>query len=142
MTFSSITTGRKSTRYDAALDVEISYDGQKYNGRTKNLSLGGMFIETAALLPFGARLGLRFSIPTLNETLEVNANIRWIDKKDSRTDPNGTVNPETLTGIGIQFQGLRAKHVWALNKFFEELGNSPQPESDYLERETASGKPG
>ena len=73
--------------------------------------------------------------------MDVKANIRWIEKKDCTADPNRTGEAEILVGIGLQFEGLRAKHVWALNKFFESIAASPQNQSKELELETASGEP-
>ena len=41
----------------------------------------------------------------MDEAIEIGAVVRWSDDK----------------ATGIQFDGLRARDVWALNKFFEAL---------------------
>jgi hypothetical protein len=56
----------------------------------------------------GSREHLSFSIPTTPYAIEVGATVRWSDDK----------------ATGLQFDGLRARDVWALNKFFEQLSQS------------------
>jgi uncharacterized protein (TIGR02266 family) len=92
------------------LSVEFRFEGQTYQGRSRNMSVGGMFVVTDAPLPFGATLSLVFSIPKLKEPIEVESQVRWVEREG-----------ENVTGVGVQFVGLRAKHVWALNKLFGEL---------------------
>lgn len=142
--FSTVSSQRKSTRYDHELEVEIMHDGQQYKGKTKNLSIGGMFILTNAMLPFGARLRLRFSISTLKEAIDVNAQIRWLENNtgssESRIRPEDNdknlenpiqqKNESKILGVGVQFEGLRAKHVWALNKYFDKINADEQMKSN------------
>ena len=70
-----------------------------------NLSLGGAFVTTADRLEMGTRLRITFRIPTLEEPLSTGAQVRWT----------------TDEGAGVQFDGLRARDVWSLNKYFESL---------------------
>jgi hypothetical protein len=42
----------------------------------------------------------------VDHTIEVGATVRWGDAK----------------GVGLQFDGLRARDVWALNEYFKLLG--------------------
>ena len=53
----------------------------------------------------GQRVTINFAIPTIDQPVEVTATVRWSDDK----------------ATGLQFDGLRAREVWALNKFFEQL---------------------
>ena len=71
-------------------------------------SLGGVFIESETTLPFGAKCSLKFRIPTQTEAVEVDGQVRWLEMEEGH-----------IRGIGIRFEGLRARDVWALNKFFE-----------------------
>ncbi len=73
-----------------------------------NLSLGGALVSFEKKIPMGARVHIVFSIPTLPaaaEAIDIGATVRWADQ----------------SGIGIQFDGLRARDVWGLNKYFEQL---------------------
>lgn len=100
---------RTQQRHDIRLPVDFSHEGKSFQGQSRNISLGGMFIETTASLPFGGIVTVKFAIPSLKEPIEVQSEIRWIENKDG-----------VVEGIGVQFRGLRAKHVWALNKFFAQ----------------------
>ena len=84
------------------------HEGATFSAHTRNISLGGVFIDTESSLPFGAKLSLKFRIPTQTEPVEVEGQVRWLEAEDGH-----------VRGIGIRFEGLRARDVWALNKFFE-----------------------
>jgi uncharacterized protein (TIGR02266 family) len=99
---------RIDPRYERQLDVEVVSEGKKHTSRTVNISLGGMFLDSAAPLEIGATVQLRFALPTQPEPVEVAGDVRWVVKRE------GPHN-----GIGIRFQGLRARDVWALNQFFQ-----------------------
>ena len=104
---------RIDPRYERQLDVEVVSDGKKVTSRTVNISLGGIFLDSSAPLEIGTTVQLRFHLPTQPEPVEVAGDVRWVVKKEG-----------TGGGIGIRFQGLRARDVWALNQFFQ---SSPGP---------------
>jgi hypothetical protein len=89
---------RIDPRYERQLEVEISFEGKKQLSQTQNISLGGLYLTAPAPLPIGATVQLRFTLPTQPEPVEVAGD---------------------ESGIGIRFQGLRARDVWALNRFFQ-----------------------
>ena len=70
-----------------------------------NLSLGGALITAGGKLPMGQRVSIAFNVPSMDESIEIGATVRWSDDK----------------ATGLQFDGLRAREVWALNKYFEQL---------------------
>jgi uncharacterized protein (TIGR02266 family) len=99
---------RIDPRYERQLEVEVVVDGKKHTSRTVNISLGGVFLDSETPLELGATVQLRFKLPTQPEAVEVAGDVRWIVKKEG-----------AHAGIGIRFQGLRARDVWALNQFFQ-----------------------
>ena len=99
---------RIDPRYERQLDVEVTAEGKKHMSRTVNISLGGLFLDSAAPLELGATVQLRFQLPTQPEAVEVAGDVRWVVKREG-----------SHSGIGIRFQGLRARDVWALNQFFQ-----------------------
>ena len=101
---------RIDPRYDRALEVEVQFEGKKQTSRTMNISLGGLYLESASPLPIGTTVQLRFQLPTQPEPVEVAGDVRWVVKKEGLADQSG---------IGIRFQGLRARDVWALNRYFQ-----------------------
>ena len=96
---------RTSTRHDVSLAAKLTLDGNQREATVMNLSLGGALINAGAKLAMGSRVQISFSVPTLETPIEVGATVRWSDAKST----------------GLQFDGLRARDVWALNKFFEQL---------------------
>jgi Tfp pilus assembly protein PilZ len=100
---------RIDPRYDRQLTVELTFDGHDHVCRSRNMSLGGMHVEARDPLPIGAAVSLRFQIPTQPELVEVGGDVRWV-----------VATPGTdQVGIGIRFHGLRARDVWALNRYFQ-----------------------
>jgi uncharacterized protein (TIGR02266 family) len=99
---------RSDRRYERRIAIDVVHEGTSFSAQTRNISLGGVFIETETQLPFGAKVSLKFRIPTQTEPVEVDGQVRWLEMEDGHA-----------RGIGIRFDGLRARDVWALNKFFE-----------------------
>lgn len=95
---------RSSQRVEVRLPIEYQSEGEWKLARTGNLSIGGAFIHSEERVPLGARLKVRFAIPNQKEPIEVGAQVRWT----------------ASDGFGIQFDGLRARDVWALGKFLEK----------------------
>lgn len=96
---------RTSTRHDVSLAAKLTLDGNQRDATVMNLSLGGALVNAGAKLAMGARVQISFVVPTLETPIEVTATVRWSDAKST----------------GLQFDGLRARDVWALNKYFEQL---------------------
>ena len=99
---------RTSTRHDVSLAAKLTVDGNQREATVMNMSLGGALVSAGAKLPMGQRVSISFIVPTLETPIEVTATVRWSDAK----------------ATGLQFDGLRARDVWALNKFFEQLPSS------------------
>ena len=100
---------RIDPRYDRQLEIEVLCEGKKQISQTRNISLGGLYLESASPLPIGTTVQLRFQLPTQPEPVEVSGDVRWVVKKGAGDQ----------SGICIRFQGLRARDVWALNRFFQ-----------------------
>jgi len=100
---------RTDPRYERRVDVQIKTDEREFAAWSRNLSLGGMFIETDELLPEHTTVQVRFKVPTQPEPIEVSAEVRWlVPTKEGE-----------VGGIGVRFHGLRARDVWALNRYFQ-----------------------
>lgn len=95
---------RTSTRHEVSLSAKLVVAGAPQQVTVQNLSLGGALMKSSKL-PMGQRVTISFNVPTMDEAIEVGATVRWSDDK----------------ATGIQFDGLRARDVWALNKYFEQL---------------------
>ena len=104
---------RSDRRYDCRLEIDLAYEGAWFGAYTRNISLGGALIETDRTLPFGAKVSLRFRVPTQVEPIEVDGQVRWQESEDGQ-----------VKGTGIRFEGLRPRDVWALNEYFEQAAES------------------
>ncbi len=100
---------RADRRYERRVEVHVTVDGTTFSTQTRNISLGGVYMIADRTMPFGAKVQLRFTVPTQAEPIEVEGEVRWVEAEEGHSH-----------GVGIQFGGLRARDVWALNKFFEK----------------------
>jgi type IV pilus assembly protein PilZ len=100
---------RTDPRYARRLEVEVVVGEDRKVATTRNISLGGVFVETTTPLPLQTRLQIRFRIPSQTEPIEVGGEVRWVEAG----------GPDQPPGMGVRFQGLRAREVWALNRFFQ-----------------------
>lgn len=100
---------RTDPRYARRLEVELIVGELKRIATTRNISLGGVFIETTEVMPLSTKLLIRFHVPTQPEPIEVGGEVRWLENS----------GPKQPSGMGIRFQGMRAREVWALNRFFQ-----------------------
>src|SRR5436853_455328 len=83
---------------DIDLEVYLELPGSGVGwqpSRTRNVSLGGVFVNTEARWPVGTKLHMQLRLPS-GAMVEGEAIVRWPDGK----------------GIGLQFDGLRAKDIW------------------------------
>jgi hypothetical protein len=85
--------------------VAMGTPTQNHECTIMNLSLGGALIAAGRKYSMGERCHITFKVPTQEEPIDVGATVRWADDK----------------AVGIQFDGLRARDVWALNEFFKQL---------------------
>jgi hypothetical protein len=97
---------RTATRHAVSLPAMIGIEGKPESCTIVNLSLGGALVVAGSKLSMGQRVTISFHISTVEEAIDVGSTVRWSDDK----------------GVGLQFDGLRARDVWALNKYFEQLG--------------------
>ena len=94
---------RSATRFVVTLPVEMKLAGGRLRGSTRNLSLGGVLIESPLVIACDTRLILRLALP--GHELELAGMVR-------RTEPGG---------IGVCFERLRTRDVWRLGDFLERL---------------------
>ena len=78
--------------------VVIGPDGARTEGSCRDMSLGGMFLETTATFPFGTAITLALTLPNLGAT-EIPAIVRWTEQG----------------GFGVQFGLLGARQTHELS---------------------------
>jgi hypothetical protein len=102
---------RAHTRFPTRLRVSFEVDGRRIDCRTRDLSLGGLFLDTTAVsLPFGTELTLTLGLPLLAEPATVRGVVRWA----------------IPTGMGVSFLSLRAAQTWAVNQLSVQSRDVPR----------------
>ena len=96
---------RTQTRHVVAIPAKLTIDGAAKDCTMLNLSLGGALVTAATKYAMGQRVQLTFSVPTMQDKIDVGGTVRW----------------SNVEGVGVQFDGLRARDVWALNEYFKQL---------------------
>ncbi len=96
---------RSSARHVVSLAGTLTIAGAPNACTIVNLSLGGALIAATQRHAMGARVHIAFKLPANEDSVEVDATVRWAEP----------------TSVGIQFDGLRARDVWALNEYFKQL---------------------
>lgn len=97
---------RRYTR--APIDIEVEFVGkgssERRKGRAKDLSLGGMFIQSANPLPFSTEVVVTMLVPGQRAALAIPGVVRW-----GRAD-----------GMGIQFGLLGARETHAITELTKD----------------------
>jgi type IV pilus assembly protein PilZ len=99
---------RRTPRVLLDCDVEISHGETKLHGQAHDISVGGMFIRTAEQVPFGAKVDLRFRIPSAPAELTLSGVVRW-------TRPDG---------MGIQFGAFGVRETFAITEWVKKHGGA------------------
>jgi type IV pilus assembly protein PilZ len=83
------------------IETDVAFQaagGLRIAARCRDVSLGGMFIETASALAYGARVRVFVQLPGLKGESAIDAVVRWS-------------NP---SGMGVQFGVMGARETHAL----------------------------
>ena len=105
-----------SRHYNVEISAMVRVVGDRVRQQIcqlRGMSLGGTFIEVGRLAP-GTQVNITFGIPTLGEKLSLDAVVHW----------------STEQGAAVQFEGMRARQVWALWRYLE-AATGADPESIY-----------
>ena len=80
---------RRFRRAPVRFQIDYETTDQFFTDVALNLSLGGIFVQTPALLPIGTRLRLHFSVPEHEGTIDGWGTVAHIHEHDSAEDPRG-----------------------------------------------------
>ena len=94
---------RSHARFPVNLEVVLVHAGERHSAESRDVSLGGMFLYTAAKVHFGADVAVELHMPALKERITIQGVARWHQEG----------------GVGVSFKSMRAREVWALNQLFK-----------------------
>lgn len=95
---------RGSSRVEVELPASLGVGAAEHACVISNLSLGGALLDAPVEVAMGDELRLKFILPGL-DAVDVDVVTRW--RSDGR--------------VGVQFQSMRAREVWALGQFLRAL---------------------
>ena len=93
--------------------VEVKYTSPSgtHAAVTRNIGVGGAFIETPTPERPGTSLTLHLAVPTTHSPIQVAAEVRWVS-------PGRDEHP---SGMGVKFQPLEVEELLSLNEYFASL---------------------
>jgi type IV pilus assembly protein PilZ len=100
----------------AAITLKVDYRrlNSFFADYTKNISKGGTFIHTSKPLDVGTEFVFVLSLPTLNEQLQLNGEVKWVVTDDEATE-------EQPSGMGIKFKFDNDNERTKVHDFVERL---------------------
>jgi len=99
-------------RFKVRLAISYGSDRRKLvTEQSVNLSTGGVFVETDAVLPAGTPIYVEFMLPGMTRPVSCKAKVAWVNEP-------GRVNSVRLPpGMGLQFFSLSLAHMNNLKVF-------------------------
>ncbi|NOY12804.1 MAG: TIGR02266 family protein [Deltaproteobacteria bacterium] len=99
-------TDRRLDRIATQLPVEFGSDGKEFKrDYSVNLSPGGVFVATQAVMPVDTTLSLRFQFPDNGRRLACRGRVAWLNHAAADKKPH------LPTGMGIQFASLAEEQL-------------------------------
>lgn len=94
--------------------LEVRGESKKlfFTGYVRNLSLGGLFIQTTSPKPVGSKLRLQIPLERGHPPVEAAAEVLWTQPFDVRS--------KTPPGMGLRFTELDAKAARRIEMFLEQ----------------------
>lgn len=104
---------RRFGRFACQLPVDLVVGGATQSTHTVNLSLGGMLVGTDLEAPFGAEVEFRLHVPKPAHVVQARGTVMW-------------ASGEGKPALGVAFDALRPLDVWALLRYFSEVGEAAE----------------
>jgi uncharacterized protein (TIGR02266 family) len=105
---------RALPRIDLEVAVAAASDHGRHEGDTVNISAGGVFIATAALVPVGERLMLELTLPGGDGPIALDSRVRWLRRKRSAG------RRDRPAGMGVQFINLTTETSSIIGSFLQQ----------------------
>ena len=108
---------RQAVRIPLVIKVTVQATEESHFYFSKDISAGGMFLETKEAFPMGSTVNLDFSVPVEEEQVKITATgevARLVSYEEAQR--------EGLTpGMGIRFRALPEEVSTALGNFIDDL---------------------
>ena len=101
---------RQFVRHAYETEIGVDTGSNFYTGLTQDLSAGGLFIATHQILPLGTTLRVKFGVPDIKRTFDIEASVCWVKK--FRDDA-----PDQTPGMGVRFMNMEDEAEAALSNY-------------------------
>ena len=88
---------------DTTVSCAVTSGGAPFVGLAKDISIGGMFVESTEVLPFGTEITIVGRFPGAKADLRLPGIVRW----------------NKPTGFGVQFGSLGARETHAISELLK-----------------------
>ncbi|MCP4677183.1 MAG: TIGR02266 family protein [Deltaproteobacteria bacterium] len=97
-----------------AIEADIGFQSETnfFMGFTEDISTGGLFIATYDTRDIGSHININFTLPN-GYLVSAEGIVRWVREYNETT-------PDTMPGMGVQFEGLPEKDKVAIHGFIAE----------------------
>ncbi len=103
---------RASPRVSIDADIGFQSETNFYTGFSEDISSGGLFIATYDISPMGSLININFTLPD-GHLVTASGKVCWVREFNDAT-------PDTMPGMGIQFQTLSLEDKQAISRFIEQ----------------------
>src|SRR5512140_1176075 len=100
---------RADPRFKARIAIFNGPDQRRLiSNYSVNMSTGGLFIETEAILPVDTLLLLKFKLPDNDAIIACNARVAWTN------EPGHLKKNSSPSGMGLQFLNLSLENMYVI----------------------------
>ncbi|WP_027715584.1 TIGR02266 family protein [Desulfuromonas sp. TF] len=111
---------RSAPRVPSRLRINYGVEGRDVlTDYSVNLSSGGVFIETADVLPADTPLFLEFTLPESDRTIRCKGRVAWVNH------PEKILSPHLPPGMGVQFLDFVLQEVLSLREVLKKEALHP-----------------
>ncbi len=104
---------RRHPRKEIRIAVAIAVgDGRRIEAMSRDMSIGGVFVETDSSAPFAGAVQVELTIPGAKQPMRIAATVRW-------TQPDG---------LGLQFGLMGVRDTHTLTELLRHAPMSPYGE--------------
>jgi Tfp pilus assembly protein PilZ len=110
---------RRAPRIDVRLSAEVKFEGRLFTALTRNLSVGGVCLESKVTVPDGAAIGVGLFLvfddieDASGPPLELVAKVAWSAPAEEPGQP---------TVIGLRFESVSATQLEGLTRYLKSVG--------------------
>ena len=108
---------RRTRRVPVQIQIQYKTADGFFQDYVRNLSLGGIFIETSNPLPMNTKLKVEFCLPEMSEPITADGVV-------VHTLRVGTTRNPSVSGMGIRFSELEPSSKQMLEAYLQGQGGS------------------